>query len=284
MNYNYKTVLISLGLVGNCLQADRISIAGMLHIGKRNITISSLNQRFKDKKPAIFVDFHGVIGLKNTAQGKKLFRSKHLESTGAKVKFIGRGVKTLINPVAFAKMVKLGLKKHKVTESYFNVIKNHGSKKLHKQLIDFANDLYEPNTRLINLLYKLKKAGYRIYLFSNGGYATMQALKSHSGFKHLFEGPDPLFKNNCINTSYEDVYSLAKPSPSAFESALRSTQEDADYAIFIDDTREKLFDWRNKIIQKRFPNYTNFWACSLLYDSERHEVLEEALKKLNVIN
>lgn len=255
----------------------------MLFIGKKGVTASVLQKRFKTQKPAVYLDFHGVIGIKNISAGVATFKKKELSTGIQKARFIGRALKTAVNPVAMAKMIKLGLRKNKVTESYLNVIKNHGSKKLHKQAIKLSTEIYEPNAQMIDLLYRLKAAGCRIYLFSNGGYATMQELKTDLRFKHLFEGPDPLFIENCINTSYEDVYNTAKPSPRAFEHALSFHKESSEDAIFIDDTREKLCDWRNKIIQEKHPEYNDFWACSLLYHADNHAGLELTLKKLNIL-
>jgi hypothetical protein len=255
----------------------------MLFIGKKGITVSVLQKRFKTQKPAVYVDFHGVIGIKNINAGVATFKERELSAGVQKARFIGRALKTAINPIAMAKMIKLGLRKNKVTESYLNVIKNHGSKKLHRQAIKLSTEIYEPNAQMIDLLYRLRAAGCRIYLFSNGGYETMQAVKKDPRFKTLFEGPDPLFTENCINTHYEKTYNIAKPSSLAFKQALNFHKESSEYSIFIDDSREKLCDWRNKTIQKRDPQYNDFWACSLLYHADNHTGLELTLKKLNIL-
>jgi hypothetical protein len=254
-----------------------------LFIGNKGTTLSMLQKRFKAKKPAIYVDFHDVIAIKKFSVGVKNFVKKELKTATSKAKFVGRVLKTALNPVAIAQTLKLALRKNKITENYFNVIKKYGSKKLHAQAITLSTEIYEPNTPMIELLYKLKAAGHKIYLFSNGGYATMHELKTDSRFKHLFEGPDPLFTENSINTSYQDVYTLEKPDPAAFEYALARYNETAEYAIFIDDTREKLYDWRNKVIQQKYPHATHFWACSLLYDVNNHAGLELMLKHLSIL-
>ena len=255
----------------------------MLFIGKKGVTVGVLQKRFKGQKPAIYVDFHGVIGIKNIRAGVATFKEKELSAGTQKARFIGRIIKTGVNPIAIAKMIKLGLRKNKVTESYLNVIKSHGSKKLHTQAIKLSTEIYEPNAQMIDLLYRLKAAGCRIYLFSNGGYETMQAVTRDPRFKSLFEGPDPLFTENCINTHYEKTYNIAKPSSLAFKQALNFHKESSEYSIFIDDSREKLCDWRNKIIQKRDPQYNDFWACSLLYHVNNQAGLESTLKRLNVL-
>lgn len=283
----YKNGLVSLFLVSfNLIITQPVTvlpIAQTLFIGKKGVTISVLQKRFKTAKPAVYVDFHGVVGLKDMNNGWSDFKKNTLTTKKAKAKFVRRALKTAVNPVAMAKIIKLGLKKNKVTESYFNVIKKHSSKKLHKQLVQLATDIYEPNVQMIDLLYKLKAAGCRIYLFSNGGYATIEAVKNDPRFKDLFEGPDALFTENAINTTYQDVYTVAKPSPTAFETALQRYGELSEYAIFIDDTRTKLCDWRNKEIQKNNPEFNNFWACSLLYHVDNHATIEATLHKLAIL-
>ncbi len=283
----YKNRLVSLFLVSFGLIVAQpvtvLPVSQTLFIGKKGVTVNILKKRFKSAKPAVYVDFHDVVGLKDINKGWKSFKKNTLTTKKDKAKFVGRVAKTIVNPVAMAKMIKLGLKKQGIAESYFNVIKNHSSKKLHKQLIQFSADIYEPNIQMIELLYKLKAAGCRVYLFSNGGHATMQAIKNDPRFCPLFEGPDPLFSENAINTTYQDVYTVAKPSPTAFETALQKYNENSEYAIFIDNSRNKLCDWRNKEIQKKNPKFNNFWACSLLYHIDNHETIEEILHKLAIL-
>lgn len=254
----------------------------IIHVGNKGVKVATLKQHFKHVKPAIFVDFHGVVGIKNIKAGWKKFKKSNLKGAKAKMKFVGRLAKSA-NPVATAKLIKLGLKKHAVTESYLNVVKRHGSQTLHEQAIQFSTDIYEPNQAFISLLYKLKESGCRIYLFSNGGFATIQAVKKDPRFKHLFEGSDPLFTDNAINDNYQQEYTIAKPNPAAFQKAAQKYGESPENCIFIDDTREKLFDWRNKTIQKEHRGSHTFWACSLLYHHENHATFESTLKILNIL-
>lgn len=264
-----------------------------------DVTVDTLRTRFKDKKIAFYVDLHDVFARRSHAIGLARFKENSVPTAFKKVEFTiltaGILVPTLCNSVRlyFSKHNPDGTRteKGKITENHFLFIKNWWSTKLYKYLIQYSTDMYYPNEDMITLLYKLKEAGHRVYLFSNGGYDTIKALEQDDRFKEYFEGPNRLFSDtpkegqnsNSINDRKQKEYHLAKPAPDAFEAALAKHNESADYVVFFDNDEDKLADYQNKKIRKRYPHFKNFWACSILYNDTKHSETEDSLQALGIL-
>lgn len=263
------------------------------------VTLGMLQERFQKQKPAIFIDCHDVFAKRSHSNAWKRFKQNSVptlfKKTEAAALLLGIAIPAACNSL------RLLLTKHnpdgtrtekrKIGENHFLFIKNWWSLKLYNHFIQYGTDLYSPNEELIQLLYELKAAGHKIYLFSNGGYDTIAAIEQDERFRQYFEGPNRLFSDttaigqnsNSINDTYQEEYRIAKPSPDAFEAALKKHGESANYAIFIDDSRSKLADYKNQKITKKYPHFKNFWACSILYDEKKHGDLEETLQLLGVL-
>jgi len=263
------------------------------------VTLRILQERFQEQKPAIFIDCHDVFAKRSHSNAWKRFKQNSIptlfKKTEAAALLLGIAIPTACNSL------RLLLTKHnpdgtrtekgKIAENHFLFIKKWWSLKLYSYFIQYDTDLYSPNEELIELLYELKAAGHRIYLFSNGGYETIKAIEQDERFQQYFEGPNRLFSDtpatgqnsNSINDISQEEYATAKPAPGAFEAALKKHGESAEYVIFIDDSRSKLADYKNQKITKKYPHFKNFWACSILYDENKHGDLEETLQLLGVL-
>ena len=310
---NYKHFLCLFLNIFILIQAD----SSIIFTSGPDVTVDVLQKRFQEHKPDIYVDLHDVIASKNHLDAwKRIIRENGmykaifltltaglcfpLFSDSTAQKFLAALSLYMITPIAY-NCTKLGFtkkdsngtrhEKRKIAENYYQFIKRWWGKKAYNFFIQYGTDIYSPNKALITLLYKLKEKGYKIFLFSNGGYDTIQAIEQDPRFKSYFEGPCRLFSNepivgknsNSINDTPQEEYLFAKPDPKAFDAALAKHRSFPDYVIFIDDSRNKLADYQNKKITEKYPDFTNFWACSILYNDQHHSDLEEALTSLGIL-
>jgi phosphoglycolate phosphatase-like HAD superfamily hydrolase len=270
-----------------------------LFVSDKNVTLEELQKRFKITKPAFFVDFHDTFATKSHFDGWQRFKKKSIPRFIDKAIFGISIICTILNPFIIGNIIKVGLsnkaddqtisEKRRIGENYFFFIKQWFPL-LYKQIIQYSTDIYSPNMPFIDLLQRLKEKGHNIYLFSNGGYDTIKAVEEDERFKEYFKGESRLFSDtpkeaensNSINHEKQDEYLLAKPSPDAFDAALRKHAISCDNVIFIDDSRSKLPDHQNPSIIKKYPNFKAFWACSILYNEKKHTDLETTLNELGI--
>ena len=270
-----------------------------LFVAHEQVTIKELQERFEKTKPAFFVDFHDTFATKSHFDGWQQFNKKRIPRFIDKAIFGISIICTILNPFIIGNIIKVGLtkksddgaltEKRRIGENYFFFIKQWFPL-LYKQIIQYSTDIYSPNMPFIDLLQKLKDNGHAIYLFSNGGYDTIKAIEEDERFKKYFIGERRLFSDtpketensNSINHEKQDEYLLAKPSPSAFIAALEKHNISKDNVIFIDDSRNKLPDYQNQSIRKKYPDFKGFWACSILYNEKKQSDLETTLNELGI--
>lgn len=125
------------------------------------------------------------------------------------------------------------LGKDKITESYFNSIKDLGYHDVYDALVSFANNIFVPNEKLIADLKTLKAQGHRLHIFSNIGSATLK--DAHTKFPELFRIFDDA--QNRINHDIEEgeIYTIWKPQKAAFDAVLETTGATPENSIMIDD-------------------------------------------------
>ncbi len=291
-------ILIICTFLTNTLFTTEISLDSLLIDDQK--TLPELREHFQNTKPAFYIDCHDVFAHRNDTLGRARFMRDTLPSLGAKVLFALRVAGAIMNPLVIGNIIWLGIKdkesgfpteKRKVAENYHYFIKRWWSEALYKQLIQYSTDIYETNIEMINTLYKLKEAGCPIYLFSNGGYDTIKAIENDHRFEKYFKGDNRLFSDtptenqssNSINDTYQTEYRIAKPSPASFIQALKKHAVEPGNAIMVDDSLKKTPHHSNPKLGKRYPDFKNYWACSIHYDPENHSSFETAIKELGLL-
>jgi putative hydrolase of the HAD superfamily len=96
----------------------------------------------------------------------------------------------------------------------------------------------------VDLLYRLKRAGYPLYCLSNMGLASIEYLESQHSFWEVFDG-------RVISCRLQ----LCKPEPAIYEHLLRTFALDPAHTLFIDDVQKNLDAAAKRGIQTlRFEN------------------------------
>lgn len=95
---------------------------------------------------------------------------------------------------------------------------------LFRYFFDHKGDLDIPRTEVVERFYKLKKAGYSIYLLSNYSKCLFEAHYKDISFSNLIDGKV---------ISYEDH--LMKPEPEIYERLLTKYDLVPEECIFFDD-------------------------------------------------
>lgn len=172
-------------------------------------------------------DIHGVL-FDNKGEYLKAFKK-----VKNKKKFLKQSVKAVFSKKARTEYRKQQKEGNKITERKFDTIKQY--KHLHKELIDFSNNIFSPNKQMQRLITELKGKGYELYLLSNIGNITLDRLVAqHPDF--FSEMTDT--KNTINRTAAETGNFVWKPRLDAFTQALTAVNKPhhAHLAIFVDDS------------------------------------------------
>ena len=176
-------------------------------------------------------DIHGVL-FEN--KGKYLKAFKQVKN---KKKFLKQGVKAVFSKKTRNEYRKRQKEGNKITERKFDTVKQY--KHLHKELIDFSNNIFSPNKQMQRLLTELKNKGHELYLLSNIGTVTLDRLVAqHPEFFSVITDT-----KNTINRTAADTGNFVwKPRLDAFTQALNTVNKPdrAHFAIFVDDQLENV--------------------------------------------
>ncbi len=172
-------------------------------------------------------DIHGVL-FEN--KGKYLKAFKQVKN---KKKFLKQTVKAALSKKVRNEYRKRKKEGNKITERNFDTVKQY--KHLHKELIDFSNNIFSPNKQMQRLLTELKNKGYELYLLSNIGNVTLDRLVAqHPDFFSVVTDT-----RNTINRTAANTGNFVwKPLPNAFTQALTTVNKphQPHLAIFVDDS------------------------------------------------
>ncbi len=176
-------------------------------------------------------DIHGVL-FDNKGKYFKAFKKiKH------KKKFLTQGIKSLFSKKTRNEYRMRQKEGNKITERKFDIVQEH--KHLHKELIDFSNNIFTPNKQMQQLLTTLKMKGHELYLLSNIGTVTLNRLViQHPDFFSVVTDT-----RNTINRTATDTGNFVwKPRLDAFAQALTTVNkpDHAHCAIFVDDQLENV--------------------------------------------
>ncbi len=176
-------------------------------------------------------DIHGVL-FDN--KGKYLEAFKKVKN---KRKFFTQSVKAVFSKKVRNEYRKRQKEGNKITERKFDTVKRY--KHLHKELIDFSNNIFTPNKQMHRLLIELKNKGHELYLLSNIGNVTLDRLvKTYPDFFSVVTDT-----RNTINRTVTDGQSFVwKPRLDAFTQALNTVEkpDHAHLAIFVDDQKHNV--------------------------------------------
>jgi|GEM_PF-1866759 len=176
-------------------------------------------------------DIHGVL-FDN--KGKYLKAFNQIKN---KKKFLKQGIKAIFSKRARNEYRKRQKEGNKITERKFDTVKHY--KHLHKELINFSNNIFTPNKQMQQLLTELKNKGYELYLLSNIGNVTLDRLvKTHPHFFSIMTDT-----RNTINRTASDTGDFVwKPRLDAFTQALTTVNKphQTHLAIFVDDQKDNV--------------------------------------------
>jgi FMN phosphatase YigB (HAD superfamily) len=229
----------------------------------------------------IFFDFHGVLALKESkiTMVKRFFKEivwQHPRQV----------IATLCNWDFYKALHNLlhmpdNRGKNKITEMYFDTIIKLGYPELGQALIEYANNIFTENQRMIQLLQELKESNLELHLFSNIGPKTEQDARKKFPFLQKF-----FPKNNLIDTTV-----TFKPEAQAFEQACKSANCRPEQVIVIDDktvngyTQEACALAAAKATKKGHVYHTpeHYAAAAIVYNSTNHQKTIETLTTLGLL-
>jgi hypothetical protein len=171
-------------------------------------------------------DIHGVL-FEN--KGKYLKAFKQVKN---KKKFIKQTIKAALSKKVRNEYRKRKNEGNKITERNFDTVKQY--KHLHKELIDFSNNIFSPNNQMQRLLTELKNKGYELYLLSNIGNVTLDRLVAqHPDFFSVVTDS----RNTINRTATKTGNFVWKPRLEAFSQSLETINRSKEphLAIFVDD-------------------------------------------------
>lgn len=258
-----------------------------------DVKAEDLQDRFKEEAPHVFFDIHGVLATKSLPSiirgGLGNFGSTcpGMEKLWLAGEFVG----VLCTPSFYRNLYGLltgPAGKNKITESYLHMIGQLGYKRLERELIQFANNIFVENTQMAELIARLKKRGCKVHLFSNMGTDTLQDARKRNLFPNVLEQFDN--EPNTINSFSQTTYNIWKPQGHAYELALETTGCKPEQAIMIDDKPENLptqtgialaLAKANK--KKRTYTQPQPWAAGVLYSTKKHQAAVAAFERLGLI-
>jgi FMN phosphatase YigB (HAD superfamily) len=233
MKINYFVILLAFSSSGltpcTSLQAAQKS-AKTIYLSKTFTTEQEAQQALSHGGFFLF-DIHGVL-FDNKGEYFKAFKK-----VKNKKKFFKQGIKAIFSKKTRAEYRKRQKEGNKITERKFDTIKQYAH--LHKELIDFSNNIFTPNKQMKCLLTELKDKGHKLYLLSNIGNVTLDRLvKTHPDFFSIITDT-----RNTINRTAADTGSFVwKPRLDAFTQALNTIDkpDHAHLAIFVDDQKHNV--------------------------------------------
>jgi len=166
-----------------------------------------------------------------------------------KARLYGQLTHALANPfvwIGIKDIIKSPYGKNKITESYFNMLKNKGYSLLFNELVQFANNIFVETPGVAKILDQIEKTNHKHILFSNIGALTLEDINTRKLFPGVFNGKR--FLENAINNSYPQVtngiYTVWKSKQEAytkFEEYTNCTEKKCSI-VFIDDKLKNVKD------------------------------------------
>lgn len=232
---------------------------------------------FKNNKATFAWDLHNVLVSRTTwtfaQNGLGCFGTQTAGYVN-KIRLCGQLTHALANYHVWQgikNIIKSPYGKNKITESYFNMLKNNGYSLLYPELISFANNIFVENPGMAELLDRLENKADSI-LFSNIGKDTLQDIHTRNLFPRIFKGTR--FKENSINNSYpqitQGIYSVWKSKPEAYTQFenYADCSEKKQSIIFVDDKETNII------------NAPKEWNCILFTSVEQ---LKNDLARLEIL-
>lgn len=202
--------------------------AQTLYVSSHFANAQEAKKTFIKQKPMILWDLHGVLWTTS----KPDFFTRGVWNIEHKPTFLFQFAKALCSK-EFWKVINFQRTHNAVvTQAYFEATRGYDH--LYKQLISFANNIYQPNKETYALIRDLEDEGYQQFLFSNIGPVTLEQLQLQ--YPQYFTSFEQLSNSfNTVTPAYDRW--IGKPQTAAFIKTLNFTnsQNKPYMTIFVDD-------------------------------------------------